>query len=177
MKSQLQGSGIARSETLVHDLGPNPPRRAELGDLFEELVVRVEEEAEPRREFVYCEPAPQGPFDIGDTSAEGVGEFLRGRGARFADVVAADRDWIEPRHPPGGELDRIGYEPHRLAGRIDVFLLGHELLEDVVLNSSRQTFPRCALLFGHDEIHRPKDGRGGCDRHRRGDIRQRDPVE
>ena len=155
MESQLQGARIPRSETLLHDLGPNPTSRAELGNLFEELVVRVEEEAEPRSEFVDIEAALQGRFDISDTRPKGVGEFLGGGRARFADVVAADRDRIEPRHLARGEFDGIRHEPHRLAGRVDVFLLGHEFLEDVVLNSARETFPRCALLFSDDKIHRP----------------------
>ena len=41
-----------RAEPLLHDPGPEAPRRAELRDLLEEVVVHAEEEGEARREIV-----------------------------------------------------------------------------------------------------------------------------
>src|SRR5579885_3044666 len=43
---------VARVEALAHDSRPETARGAELRDLFEEVVVRVEEEGEARRELV-----------------------------------------------------------------------------------------------------------------------------
>ncbi len=61
--------------------------------------------------------------------------------------------------------------------RVDPLLLGDVLLEDVVLQRAAQLLERDALLLGHGEVH-AEDHRGrGVDRHRRGDLVQRDPVE
>ena len=49
------------AEALVHDPVPHAPRGAELGDLLEEVVVRVQEERQPRRELVDVEPGGDAP--------------------------------------------------------------------------------------------------------------------
>src|SRR5438445_460741 len=43
---------VRRAKALLHDPRPEPPRRAELRHFLEEVVVRVEEEREPRAELV-----------------------------------------------------------------------------------------------------------------------------
>ena len=50
VEAQHQRLRVLRAEAVAHDARPQPPRGAELGDLLEEVVVRVEEEREPRRE-------------------------------------------------------------------------------------------------------------------------------
>ncbi len=47
VEAQLEGILVLGSETLSHDLSPQPPRRAELGHLLQEVVVHVEEERQP----------------------------------------------------------------------------------------------------------------------------------
>ena len=80
---------VARAERLAQLARPDPPRRAVLGDLLEEVDVRVEEEAQARREVVHVEPARDQLLDIGQAVLEREGQLLRRRRARLADVVAA----------------------------------------------------------------------------------------
>src|SRR3989304_2208735 len=68
-----------------------------LGDLFEEVVLRVEDPGDARRDFVDAVPARLAGLDVGDGVGEGEGDLLgRGR-AGVADVVAADADRVELR--------------------------------------------------------------------------------
>ncbi len=46
VEAQLPTGGLLRLEAFAHDLRPHPARGAELGDLFEQVIVRVEEERE-----------------------------------------------------------------------------------------------------------------------------------
>ena len=50
VEAQLLRARIGRAEALAHDPRPQPARRAELRDLLEKIVVRVEEEREPLAE-------------------------------------------------------------------------------------------------------------------------------
>ena len=50
--AQLPAALVLGAVAIAHGLGPDLARGAILGDLLEEIVVRVEEEAEPRREAV-----------------------------------------------------------------------------------------------------------------------------
>ncbi len=52
------------------------PRGAELGDLLEEVVVRVEEERQPARERVDLEPRVDGRLHVGDAVGEREGDLL-----------------------------------------------------------------------------------------------------
>ena len=52
---------VRGAEAVAHDLRPQPPRRAELRHLLEEVVVRVEEEGEPRAELVRREARRRPP--------------------------------------------------------------------------------------------------------------------
>ena len=56
VEAQLLRARVGRAEPLAHDARPQPPRRAELRDLLEEIVVGVEEEREPLPERVHVEP-------------------------------------------------------------------------------------------------------------------------
>ena len=55
VEAELLRARVRRAETVAHDPGPQPARRAELRHLFEEIVVRVEEEREPLAERVDVE--------------------------------------------------------------------------------------------------------------------------
>src|SRR6185369_8814805 len=98
---------IPRAEAVAHDRRPQAARGAELRDLFEEIVVQVEEEGEPRSEGVDREPARGRRLDVGDAVREREGELLYGRRARLTDVVAADRHRVPARHLPGAEVDHV----------------------------------------------------------------------
>ena len=56
VEAQLLRARIRRAEPVAHDARPQPPRRAELRDLLEKVVVRVEEEREALPERVDVEP-------------------------------------------------------------------------------------------------------------------------
>jgi len=87
MESQRRGTLRLRAEPLSHRFVPDAARGAILGDFLEEVIVRVEKERKPWREFVDIEAAPQTPFHIFDSVAQCESKFLDRRGARFADVV------------------------------------------------------------------------------------------
>src|ERR1019366_10024803 len=53
---------VLRTETVLHQAVPDFPRRTILCDLFEEIVVRVEEKRQPRAEFIHVEATAAGPL-------------------------------------------------------------------------------------------------------------------
>ena len=97
MESQLQTALVSRAEAVAHKLSPERSRRTVLRDLFEEIVVRVEKEAQARREVVDCQPALERPFHVLDAVAQRKRQFLHGRGTRFPDVISADGNGVEAR--------------------------------------------------------------------------------
>ena len=52
VETKLPTFRVGSAETFAHDDRPQFARGAELGDFFEELVMRVEEEGELRREII-----------------------------------------------------------------------------------------------------------------------------
>ena len=60
VKAQHHRARIAGAEALAHDVRVQPPRGAELGDLFQKIVVRVEEEGKPRREGIHIQAGFDG---------------------------------------------------------------------------------------------------------------------
>jgi hypothetical protein len=80
---------VARAEALAQLARPDPPRSAGLGDLLEEVDVRVEEEAPARRELVDVEPARDELLDVRSASLAIVAER-----ARMVGVVAHQRRHI-----------------------------------------------------------------------------------
>src|SRR6266540_1216917 len=133
---------ILRAERIAHLPRPDPPGGAVLCELLEEVVVRVEEERQARREVVDREAAVDSPPDVLHAVREGEGELLRRGGARLADVVPADRDRVPLRHLGRAELERVDHEPHRRLGREDPLLLRLVLLQDVVLDRAPERRPR-----------------------------------
>src|SRR4029077_18471624 len=55
VRPELQAVRVLRAVALLHEPGPHAARRAKFRDLFEEVVVDVEEKAEPRRERIDVE--------------------------------------------------------------------------------------------------------------------------
>ena len=64
MKTQRPGARILRFVALDHSFVPDAARRTVLGNLFEEIIVRVEEERKLRHKLVDIEAAPHPPFHI-----------------------------------------------------------------------------------------------------------------
>ncbi len=156
MEAHQAGAVVLRAEAVFHQAIPDLARGAVFGDLFEEIVVRVEEEAEARSEVVDVEAAAARPLDVFDAVVDGERQFLQRGRSGFANVVAADGDGVEARRKLRSEFEGVNHQAHRGRGRIDVFLLRDVFLEDVVLDGAGNLLPVGALLFGHDQIHGPE---------------------
>ena len=82
VESQLHRARSGRAEPVAHDVRPQPPRRAELRDLLDEVVVRGEEEREPLAERGRRRDRPPAP--------------PRRRRSRSASVNATSCTAVEP---------------------------------------------------------------------------------
>jgi hypothetical protein len=165
---------VLRAVAVLHHAGPDATGRAQLADLLEELVVRVEEEREARREEIDIHAALQARLDVLHAVAQREGEFLHRGGAGLADVVAGDRHAVPARHRLTLELDGVDDELDRRLGRIDELVLGVELLEDVVLERAAEFVPVEAALPAHRQVHRPDDRGRAVDGLADGDLVERD---
>ena len=90
MEAELLRAGIGRAEAIRHTPRPEAPRRAELRDLLEEVVVRVEEERDALAERVDVETRVNRRPHVRARMREREGDLLNGGRSRLADVVAAD---------------------------------------------------------------------------------------
>ncbi len=160
-----------------HDPRPQGPRRAQFGDLHEQVHADAEEEAQPRREGIDVEARRGRRADIGHAVGEGVSEFLdRGR-AGFVHVITGDRNAVELGHFAAGESDDVADDLHRGFGRVDVGVADREFFQNVVLDRARQSGALHPLLLpsddveGHDRKHRAVHRH--ADRH----FIERDSVE
>ena len=160
-----------------HQLGPQQPRRAELGHLHEEVHADAEEEGEPGREGVDVEATRECGADIVEAVREREGQLLRAGRAGLLHVVAADRDRVEARHVPGRVRDDVGDDTHGRLGRVDIGVADHELLEDVVLDRAGEVRLCDALLLGGDDVARQHRQHGAVHGHRHAHLVERDAVE
>ncbi len=162
---------------LADEAGPDRAGRPHLGDLHEEVHADGPEEAEPGCERIdvqtCCLPGPQ----VLDTVGEGVGELEIGRRPGLLHVVARDRDRVEPRHVPAGELEDVADDPHARRRGIDVGVADHELLEDVVLDGPSQLLAGHPLLLGGHDIERHHRQHRAVHRHRHAHLVEGDAVE
>ena len=86
--------------------------------------------------MIHIQAAFPEQLDVGKSVRESVSRLLHGRGARFGNVVAADRDRIPTRHVRGSELDHVSEKAHRgLDGENDLILRLY-FLKDVGLNGA-----------------------------------------
>ena len=177
VEAQQPRPRLLRPEGVSHLASPDAPGRAVLGQLLEQIVVRVEEEGEPGCELVDLQAAVDPPADIFHAVRKGEGELLRRRRSRLADVVPADRDRVPPRHLLRPELECVDDEPHGRLGRIDPLFLRLVLFQDIVLDRAAEFRPGHAAVFGHDEIHRPDRGGRAVDGHRRAHAAHVDSAE
>ena len=138
---------------VAHPARPDPARGAELGDLLEEVDVRVEEEAQPGREDVDVEPARAAQLDVGEAVREGEGELLRRGRAGLPDVVAGHRQRLVARDLRGAPLDQVGDQAQVRLGREQPLLLRDVLLEDVGLEGAVEVAMGDPLALGGDHPH------------------------
>src|SRR5438128_291837 len=120
MEATPQRPFLPGSEPVAHHFRPDSPRRTQFGDLFEEVIVNIEEEAQARSEAVNVKPSVDGGPNIRDAVSEGKRQLLERGRARLADVVAADRDRVPTRDVPGTELERVDDQFSTRSRREDV---------------------------------------------------------
>src|SRR5437667_9942347 len=141
-----------RPEPVADDPGPHPTSRPELGDLLEQLGPGGEKERQPTGEVVDRQAAPDRGLAVGDRVGKREGKLLGCSRARLPHVVAGDRDRVPTWELGGTELEDVGNEAHRWAGRKDPRPAGDVLLEDVVLGRPRDPLPRDAALLGSRDV-------------------------
>ncbi len=177
MRPQHHRPRIRRAEPVPHDVRPQPAESAVLGDLLEEVHVRVEDPREPGRELVDADPAIDHRRDVGDRVCDREPHLLRRGAARLAHVVPGQRDRVEPRRSRGRPRDQVGGESKRRPRRVDVGAAAHVLLEDVVLGRAPDLGRVTALPPAGDVVHRDQHRRRRVDGHRGRDLVERDAVE
>src|SRR6266545_1716689 len=77
-------------ESFLDLVCPQAPGRAIFGDFLEEIVVGIKEKREPRDEIVDLESRVERRLHVGQTVIKSESQFLDGRGASLANMVAAD---------------------------------------------------------------------------------------
>ena len=97
---------------VAHLPRPDTPGGAELGDLFQKVVVAVEKVRETGRKGINVQPALQRPAHVLHPVGQRKGQFLRRRRAGLADVVARDGDGVPLGQVLGAKLDGVGDQPH-----------------------------------------------------------------
>ena len=177
VEAQPQRALVLGAEALAHDRRPHPPRRAELRDLLEDVVVAVEEEGQARGEVVDGQAGVERRLHVGDAAAQREGDLLDGGAALLPEVVARDRARVPLRHVLVAVGEEVGGQAHRRHRRVDVVAARDVLLEHVVLRRPAQLLARDALLLAHELVEQQQHRGGRVDRHRRRDLVERDRVE
>src|SRR5690606_24666801 len=128
VKTQHHRLFVLRLETIPHYLCPEAARGTKLCDLFNKVVVRIEEERKPRSEIINVEADLYGGFDITDRVGKSECDLLGGRRACLSNVIAGDRDRIPIRNLFCTERKGVRDEPERRCRRKDVGSAGDVFL-------------------------------------------------
>jgi len=177
VEPQHPGPRTLGAEAVPQQLRPQAAGGTELGHLLEKIPMGVEEEGDAGRHLVHRQPPRDGPLDVGEAVRQREPHLL-GRGAtRLAHVVAADAHRLEPRQLAPAPLDEVGREPHGGLGRIDPGPARRVLLQDVVLDRSRDALRRDPLTARRRHVESNQDRCGGVDRHGGGNAVEGDPAE
>src|SRR6266849_6083630 len=174
--AQATALRLLRAVAVAQEPRPDAPPGPVLGHFLEEVGVRVEEEAQARREPVGGEPAADELLHVGAPGRKRVRHLLGGRGSRVA-VVRGDADGVHAGQPLHRVLDQVAGEPHRLLDGEEPRAARAELLQEVVLHRAADPLVRNAPLARRQLVHGEEDGGGGVDGHRGRDPLQRDALE
>ena len=175
--AERERARVFRLELLGHELGPEQPAGAHLGDLHEEIHADRPEEGEAGRETIDVHAGFDTGAHIFDAVGERVAELEVCGRSRFLHVIAGDRDRVELRHLLRGVGEDVGDDAHRWRWRIDISVPHHELFQNVVLNGAGKFFRRHALLLaGDDEEGKHREHRA-VHGHRHRHLVERDVVE
>src|SRR6187402_1718454 len=141
MKAQLPRARVHGLEPVAHHPRPDPARGSKLGDLLEEVAMRIEEEGDSRREYVDIEPGLDRIVHVLDSVAQSKCQLLRRGRAGLADVIPAYGNRVPPGHMRRTERKDIRHQTHRRSRRINELFLRDELLENVVLDRAGEPGP------------------------------------
>ena len=177
MEAEHQAALVLGAKAVAHKARPHPACRSELRDLLEDIVVRIEEEGQARREGIDVEPAVNGSLHVGEAVGERKRQLLDRRRTGLADVIPGDRDRVETRQTRLGIANRVDRQTHRRARRIDVIAARRVLLEDVVLDRAAQLLGRNTLALARQFVEQQQDRGGRIDRHRRRNVAERNALE
>ena len=162
---------------LGHQLAPQQPPGAQLGDLHEGVHGDAPEEGEAGGEFVHVKADIFAGANVFDNVGEGVGEFQVGGGTGFLDVVAGAGDGVEARHLHGGVFEDVGDDAHGGFWWVNVGITHHEFFEDVVLDGAREFFGGHSLFLGGNNVEGEDGEDGTVHGHGDGDVAQVDAFE
>ena len=132
MKAQGQGRQVLWSEPRFH-FARQTPRGAIFGDLFEEVVMSVEEERKSGSEIVYLQSRFDGRAHIGQPVIQSKSELLNRSGAGFPDMVAADANGMIARCRFDAKANDVVDDFERRSWWADPFLLRDIFFQDIVL--------------------------------------------
>src|SRR5438309_1996280 len=107
MEAHQPCSRILRAEAIFHQAIPDFARCAKFRDLFEEVVMGIEKEAQTRAELIDVQSSPPRPLDVLHAVIDRECQLLKRGRSRFADVIAADRNRVEPWREMRSELESI----------------------------------------------------------------------
>ena len=177
VEAQHPGAWVLRLEAFAHDPGPHAPGSAELGDLFQEIIVRIEEERKLLGKTVHVQPGLDRCLHIGDAVRQRESHLLHRRRTGLADMVAGDADRVPVRHFGLAEAENIRNQAHRRRRREDIGAAGDIFLQNIVLDRTAQLPCLHTLPLCHRDIHRQQHRRRGVDRHTGRHLAQRDFPE
>src|SRR5205814_6591589 len=123
MKAHEPSALILVAKAVLHHPIPDFSRGAILGNLFEKVIMSVEEKAQARAEVVHIEPATARPLHILDAVIECECQLLQSSRASLANVISADGNRVEAGSELCAEFEGVNDQRHRWRERIDVFLL------------------------------------------------------
>src|SRR5260370_19205787 len=136
-------------KTVAHDVCPHAAGGAELGYLFKQVIVAVEEEGESPCKSVYIESSIQGGLYVTNCIGKRESHLLDSRRACLAYMIATDADRIPAGHMRSAVTEHIGDDAHRMLRRGEGSFLRAGLFLRPRFASAAQRSAITALFFCH----------------------------
>ena len=148
-------------KAFAHDARPQAARRPKLRNLFQQIIVGIEKERDPRREVVDFKAGLDRSFHVSDSIGDGECHFLDRISPRFPNVITADRNSVPVRDLARAEREGVGNQAQRRSGRKNVCAARDVLFKDIVLDCATDFFKGNALSSSHGEVKTEQDGGRG----------------
>src|SRR6266446_4107857 len=134
VEAQHQRALIFCAEVVRHNLGPEAAGSAILG------------------EFIYAEARVERGLNVSDAIGKRESDFLDGRRAGLADVIAGDGDGVPFGKMAAAPGENVGDDAHGGAHGIDIRAAGDVFLQDIVLHGAGKFLQASALLFCDGDV-------------------------